>query len=89
MSGSATTNNALESFNGSVLARDIAAGSILTIAQLFDQLDSVYRSESELFTARKTPNSSIDVRECVRAKSHMKAHVKDLYVKAVELRARM
>jgi hypothetical protein len=87
--GSATTNNALESYNGNELATDIAAGSRLTIAQLFDQLDAVYRSESELSTSRKTPNSSIDVRPCVRAKLHMKSRVQDLYGKALELRSRM
>jgi hypothetical protein len=45
--GSATTNNALESFNGNVLAREIAAGSRSNISQLFDQLDAVFRSESD------------------------------------------
>jgi hypothetical protein len=87
--GSATTNNALESFYGNVLAREIAAGSRLTIAQLFDQLDAVLRSESDLSTARQTPNSSIDVRPCVRAKPHMKSRVQDMYVKAIELRSKM
>jgi MULE transposase domain len=89
MPGSATANNALESFNGNVLARDIAAGSRLTIPQLFDQLDAVYRSESELSAVRKTPNCSIDVRPCVRAKPQMKSRVQDLYEKAVDIRSRM
>jgi hypothetical protein len=86
--GSATTNNALESSNGNEFAREITAGSRLTIAQLFDQLDAVFRSESELSTARQTPNSAIDVRLWVRAKLHMKSSVQDLYVKAIELRSR-
>jgi hypothetical protein len=89
MFGSATTYNALESFNGNVLERDIAACSRLTTAQLFNQLDSVYRSDSELSIARRTPNSSIDVRPCVQTKPHMKSRVQDLYEKAVELRYRM
>jgi hypothetical protein len=87
--GSATTNNALESFNGNVLAREIAAGSRLTIALLFDKLEAVFRSESDLSKARQAPNSSIDVRPCVRAKSHMKSRVQDLYVKALDLCSRM
>jgi hypothetical protein len=50
---SATTNNALDSFNGNVLAREIAAGSRLTIALLFDKLEAVFRSESDLSKARQ------------------------------------
>jgi hypothetical protein len=71
--GSATTNNALVSFNGNILAREIAAGLRLTIALLFDQLDAVFRSESNPSKARQKPNSAIDVRPCARAKPHMKS----------------
>jgi hypothetical protein len=80
--GIATTNSALESFSGNVLAREIAAGSRSTISQLFDQLDAVFRSESNQSTSRQTPVSSIDVMPCVRAKPHMKSRVQEFYVKA-------
>jgi hypothetical protein len=73
-SGSATTNNALESLNGNVLAKDIAAGSRMTMAQLFEQLDGLFRMES---TAGHPPITSIDIRECVRAKPHVKTRVKE------------
>jgi MULE transposase domain len=80
--GSATTNNALESFNGNVLAKDVAAGSRMTIAQLFEQLDGVFRVES---ATGHPPITPIDVRECVWARPHMKSRVKEWYAKAVEL----
>jgi hypothetical protein len=80
--GSATTNNALESFNGNVLAKDTAAGSRMTIAQRFEQLDGLFSIES---AAGPPPITPIDIRECVRAKPHMKTRVKDWYAKAVEL----
>jgi MULE transposase domain len=79
---SATTNNALESFNGNVLARDIVAGSRMTIAQLFNELDGVFRMES---VVSQPPITEIDVRECVSAKPHMNNRVKEWYGKAVEL----
>jgi MULE transposase domain len=81
--GSATTNNALESFNGNVLARDIAAGSRMTIAQLFTELDGVFRMES---ATPEPPVTAIDIRECISAKPHMRTRVKEWYAKAVELR---
>jgi MULE transposase domain/SWIM zinc finger len=83
--GSATTNNALESFNGNVLARDIAAGSRMTIAQLYEKLEGLFAAESALAAAGQPPLTSMDVRPCVRAKSHMKARVHEWFAKAIEL----
>jgi hypothetical protein len=78
--GSATTNNAVESFNGNVLAKDIAAGSRLTIAQLLEQLDGLFRIES---VAGPPPITPIDIRKCVRAKPHMKTRVKEWYARHI------
>jgi hypothetical protein len=80
--GSATTNSALKSFNGSVLAKDIAAGSRMIIAQIFEQLDGLFRIES---AAGPPPITPIDIRECVRAKPHMKTRVKEWYATSAEL----
>jgi hypothetical protein len=54
----------------------------MTIAQLFNELDGVFRMES---VVSQPPITAIDVRECVSAKPHMKNRVKEWYGKAVEL----
>jgi hypothetical protein len=81
--GSATTSNALKSVNGNVLAREIVAGSRMTIAQLFNELGVVLKMESAIPEPSVT---AIDVRECIGAKPHKRTRAKEWYAKAVELR---
>jgi MULE transposase domain len=83
--GSAGTNNSLEAFNGSVLERDIVAGSRMTIAQFLESVEGLLRQQSEIFTEKSPPLSPLDVRRTVRASSHMKQGVKAWYAKEMAL----
>jgi MULE transposase domain len=46
--GSAGTNNSLEAFNGNMLARDIAAGSRMTMSQFFSKLEGFFKAQSSV-----------------------------------------
>ena len=83
--GSAGTNNSLEAFNGSVLERDIVAGSRMTMAQFIESMEGLLRQQSEIFTEKSPPLTPLDVRRTVRASCHMKQRVKAWYAKKLEL----
>jgi hypothetical protein len=83
--GSAGTNNSLEAFNGSILERDIVAGSRMTMAQFLESVEGPLRQQSQIFTEKYPPLTPLDVRQTVRASSHMKLLVKAWYAKELEL----
>jgi MULE transposase domain/SWIM zinc finger len=85
--GSAGTNNSLEAFNGNILSKDIAAGSRMTLIQLFAELDGMFKAQSESMKARRPPLTPVDVRPSVRAGVRMKARVKGWYEKALDIGA--
>jgi hypothetical protein len=83
--GSAGTNNSLEAFNGSVLEKDIVAGSRMTMALFLESVEGLLRQQSEIFTEKSPPLTPLDVRRTVRASSHMKQRVKAWYAKEMAL----
>jgi hypothetical protein len=83
--GSAGTNNSLEAFNGSILERDIVAGSRMTMAQFHESVEGLLRQQSQIFTEKYPPLTPLDVCQTVRASSHMKLRVKAWYAKKLEL----
>jgi hypothetical protein len=83
--GSAGTNNSLEAFNGSILKRDIVAGSRMTMAQFLESVEGLLRQQSQIFTEKYPPLTPLDVRQTVRASSHMKLRVKAWFAKELEL----
>ena len=50
--GSAGTNNSLEAFNGSILERDIVAGSRMTMAQFLESVEGLLRQQSQILTGK-------------------------------------
>jgi hypothetical protein len=83
--GSAGTNNSLEAFNASILERDIVAGSRMTMAQFLESVAGLFRQQSQIFTEKYPPLTPLDVRQTVRASSHIKSRVKAWYAKKLEL----
>jgi SWIM zinc finger len=83
--GSASTNNSLESFNGNALSRDIVGGTCTTMAQLFRDLDGVFRSHSEEKCSHTVPITSLDMGRNVASSSQMLVRVKEWYAKAIAL----
>jgi hypothetical protein len=83
--GSAGTNNSLEAFNGSVLERNIVAGSRMTMTHFIEYMEDLLRQQSEIFTEKSPPLTPLDVRRTVRASCPMKQRVKAWYAKEVEL----
>jgi hypothetical protein len=82
---SAGGNNSLEAFNGSILERDIVAGSRMTMAPFLESFEGLIRQQSQIFTEKYPPLTPLDVRQTVRASSHIKLRVKAWYVKELEL----
>jgi MULE transposase domain len=58
--GCAGTNNSLEAFNGNVLARDVVAGTRMTMTQFFVRLDGVFRSHSSSLGQSSPPFTPLD-----------------------------
>jgi hypothetical protein len=83
--GSAGTNNSLKAFHGSILEKDIVAGSRMAIAQFLESVESLLRQQSQIVTKTYPPLTPVDVRQTVRASSLMKLHVKAWCAKELEL----
>jgi hypothetical protein len=83
--GSAGTNNSLEAFNGSILKRDIVSGSRMTMALFLESVEGLLRQQSQIFTEKYPPLTPLDVRQTLRASSHMKLCAKAWNAKELEL----
>jgi hypothetical protein len=83
--GSTSTSNLLESFNGNALSRDIVGGTRATMAQVFQDLDGFFRSQSEEQSSHRMPITPLDVGRNVAASSQMPVRVNECYAKAIAL----
>jgi hypothetical protein len=64
--GSAGINNSLETFNRSILKRNIVAGSRMRMAKFLEYIEGLLRQQSQLFTEKYPSLTRLDLRQTVR-----------------------
>lgn len=84
--GSATTNNALESFNRHAMQSTLSGGSRSTIGELIDHTQEFIRGASMLENAKDFPLNPLDIRRSVHVSSARLLRVKQMFKSAATLK---
>jgi len=84
--GSATTNNALESFNYHALQATLSNGARSTVGDLIQKLKSHIHARSIIDLSKEYPLTPLDIRRTVHVTSQRLRRVKNWYNSAADLR---